>query len=176
LISIPLPIIPLQSRKVPQEVTRTLIPTRVIIQILLMICLRIPPLARWQDLRNNLSLPPLLIDQLRYLPRHTLLLRVVIEDATAVLRASIWTLLVRCRRVVHLIEELEELAVCYLCWIVGDLKSFGMSRTPRTHSPITRTLHITANVPDSRIVQSLSLEFFPEHVLDAPETSCCDGG
>lgn len=45
-----------------------------------MIILRIPPLTRRQDLGNNISLPPLLIRLPRYIPRNTLLLRIVIEN------------------------------------------------------------------------------------------------
>ncbi len=105
---------------------RALISAWVIVQILLMIRFRIPPLARRQNFRNNLPLPPFLISQLSDLPRHTLLLLVVIKNPAAVLRAGIWALAVRGRRIVHLVEELEELAVSYLRGVVGNLQGFGI--------------------------------------------------
>lgn len=80
-----------------------------------MICLCIPPLARGQDLRDDLTLPPLLVDELGNFTGNLLLLCVVVEDAGAVLRAGVWALAVRGCGVMHLVEEFEELAV-------GDLR------------------------------------------------------
>ena len=105
LPSIYLPLI--QQRETPQKVTWALISARIIIQIFLMIILRIPPLTRRQDLGNNISLPPLLIRLPRYIPRNTLLLRIVIENPWSVLWAGVWALAIRGRWVVHLVEELE---------------------------------------------------------------------
>ncbi len=76
-----------------------------------MILLRIPPLTRGQDLRDDLALPPLLIHQLGDLLRDGLLLGIVIEDAGAVLAAAVGALPVYRRGVVHAVEEFEELAV-----------------------------------------------------------------
>ena len=114
--------------------TRALIPAWVAVQVLLVIILRIPPLSSGQDLRNNLPFPPLLIDLLRHLPRHTLLLSVVIENAASVLGARVWTLAVGSRRIVHFVEELEELAVGYLVGVKGYLKGFGICNTSQLAS------------------------------------------
>ncbi len=86
-----------------------------------MIILGIPPLARRQDLRNNLPLPPFLISQLRHFTCNTLLFRRVVEDSGPVLRAGIWTLTVGSGGVVHAVEEFEELAVGDFAWIICDL-------------------------------------------------------
>ena len=47
---------------------------------------------------------------------------------------------------------------------------------PTAHSPIPRILHVTPNVPHARIVQALALVLATIHVLNAPETACCDSG
>jgi hypothetical protein len=57
------------------------------------------------------------------------LLRIMIEDSTPVLRPGIRALTVRSCRVMHFIEEFEELAVCYLCRVEGNLESFGICNT-----------------------------------------------
>jgi hypothetical protein len=93
------------------------------------IILRIPPLARGQDLSYNLSFPPLLIRPLRHLPRNSLLFRIMIEDSTPILRPGIRPLAVRSCRVMHFIEKFEELAVCYLRGVEGNLESFGIWNT-----------------------------------------------
>lgn len=95
-------------------------------QILLMIGLSIPPFARWQNLRNNLPLPPFFIHQFGNLLRDTLLLRIMVEDARAVLGARIWTLAVRGCGIMHLVEEFEELSVSDFRWVVCDLQGFGI--------------------------------------------------
>ena len=79
-----------------------------------MVSLGVPPLARRQNLRNNLPLPPFLICQFRDLPRDLLLFSVMVKDAGAILRATVWTLAVGGGGIVHFVEEFEELAVCDL--------------------------------------------------------------
>jgi hypothetical protein len=116
----------IQGRETPQEMTWAFIPARVVVQILLVIILRIPPLTRGQDLSYNLSFPPLLIRLLRHLPRNSLLFRVMIEDSTPILGSGVRPLAVRSCRVMHFIEEFEELAVCNLRGVEGNLESFGI--------------------------------------------------
>ncbi len=91
-----------------------------------MIILCIPPLARRKDLGNNLPLPPLLIRQLGHLPRDPLLLGVIIEDPAPVLAPRVGALAVRRRRVMHAVEELEELAVRDFGGVVCDQEGFGV--------------------------------------------------
>jgi len=164
----------IQRRETPQKVTGTFIASNIVLQIFLMIILGIPPLTRRQDLRNNLPLPPLLIRLSRHIPRDSLLLRIMIENPRSILRTSIWTLAVRGRGVVHLVEEFEQLAIGHLIRVKCNLKGFGMSSTTRANCAIARTLGITANIPYSRIIQSLPFKLFPIHVFDAPETSRCN--
>ena len=102
----------LQLRKLPHKMRRTLIPPGVIMQIQLMIFLRVPPLARLQDLRRDRALfPPLLLHLLRHALRLGLLLRRMVEDGAAVLRPRVHALAVRRGGIVHLVEEFEEGAV-----------------------------------------------------------------
>lgn len=109
------------------SLSRTLITTRVILQIQLMILLRIPPLARGQDLRRDgPAAPPLLLHLLRHLLGRLLLLLVVVEDGAAVLRPAVGALSVLGCRVVHLVEEFEQLAVSDLVWVEGYLEGFGV--------------------------------------------------
>ena len=98
-----------------------------------MVIFRVPPLARRQDLRDHLPLPPLLADQLRHLPRYALLLRVVVEDAAAVLGAGVRPLAVGGRGVVHPVEEFEELSVGDLVWVEGYLEGFGVCLGSQCH-------------------------------------------
>lgn len=102
----------LQRRKPPHIMRRTLIPPRILIQIQLMISLGIPPLPRLQNLRRDrFPLPPLLLHLPRHLPRLPLLLGRVVEDGGPVLRARVGALPVLRRRVMHLVEECEEIRV-----------------------------------------------------------------
>jgi hypothetical protein len=57
------------------------------------------------------------------------LLRIMIENSTPILRPGIRALTVRSCRVMHFIEEFEELAVCYLRGVEGNLESFGIWNT-----------------------------------------------
>lgn len=101
----------LQIRQLPQIMTRAFIPARIPIQIQLMIRLGIPPLARRQNLRDDLAMPPLLVGLLRHVLCDTLLLVVVVEDAGAVLGADVRALAVGRGRVVHLVEVFDQGAV-----------------------------------------------------------------
>lgn len=143
----------LQIRKLPQEMTRAFISSRVIIQIQLMVLLRIPPLACFQDLSRNAALPPLLVHFICNFSRNLLLLGIVVENRAAVLRADIRALAVLGRWVVHLVEKLEESAVLNLIRVVDDLERFGMSSPPAAYSPISRVVCVAANVSDACIVQ-----------------------
>lgn len=93
-----------------------------------MVLLGIPPLTSRQDLSGHRLLEPLLADLVRNLLRNLLLLLAVCEDRAAVLGADITALTVHRRRIVHTIEELDELTVCYDGRIEGDLESFGICR------------------------------------------------
>lgn len=41
----------------------------------------------------------------------------------------------------------------------------------RAYGSVTWALYVTSDISHSRIVKTLSLEFFPEHMFNAPETS-----
>lgn len=115
-----------QRREAPQEVARTLVSARVCVEVLLVVRLSIPPFARGQHFGGDAALPPLLVDLLRHLLRNLLLLRVVVEDGAAVLRAHVGALAVLGRGVVHLVEELEERAVFDLGGVVDYLERLGV--------------------------------------------------
>lgn len=106
--------------------TRALVSAWVVVQVQLMVLLGIPPLSRRQNLRCHTALPPLLVDLVGDLARNLLLLGVVVKDGTAVLRATVWALLILCGWIVHLVEELEKSAVCNLLRIVYYLERFGI--------------------------------------------------
>lgn len=96
------------------------------VQILLVVILSIPPSPRRRYLRLYSSLVPLLIRLSRHLPRDCFLLWRVKVDRAPVLRTYVRTLPVGGRGVVHAVEELEELAVGDLRWVVVDLQGFGV--------------------------------------------------
>ena len=94
-------------------------------QIQLMIILRIPPLARLENLRRNLALlPPLLLHLLRHALRLPLLFRRVVKDGAAVLGSCIHALAVRGGGIVHFVEEFEEGGVGEGGGIEGHLEGF----------------------------------------------------
>ena len=104
---------------------RALVSAWVFVQIELMVRLCIPPLTRRQDLGNNLpTLPPLLLNLLRDLLCLLLLLCIVIEDATSVLRSGVWSLTVVGCGIVHFVEEFDQCGVADFTWVVGYLKGF----------------------------------------------------
>lgn len=76
-----------------------------------MVVLGVPPGAGGDDLGHDLALVPLLVGLLGDLLRDLLLLLVVEVDAAAVVGPRVRALPVYRRRVVHPVEELEELAV-----------------------------------------------------------------
>jgi hypothetical protein len=96
------------------------------VQVLLMIRLGIPPLARLQNLRRDFPLVPLRVCFGCYVLGDGLLLGRVVEDAAAVLRADVRALAVGGRRVVHAVEVLEQAAVGDLGWVEDDLEGFGV--------------------------------------------------
>lgn len=115
-----------QRREVSQEMAGALVATRVDVEVLLVVRLRVPPLAGWQNFCGNATLPPLFVDLLRDLLCNLLLLIVVVEDGAAVLCANIRSLTVLGCGVVHLVEELEERAVFDLGWVVDYLERLSV--------------------------------------------------
>ena len=101
-----------------------------------MVRFRVPPLPRWQHLRRNATLPPLLVHLLGDILRNLLLLCIMEEDATPVLRADIRTLSVRRGGVVHLVEVLEEGTVGDFLGVEDYLEGLGVYRCVSTTSYI----------------------------------------
>ena len=129
----------LQSGELPQEMTRTLIPTRIIVQVQLMVTLGIPPLARGQNFGRDAVIPPLLVRLLRHLLRHRLLLLAVVEDARPVLRADVGPLPVGGGRVVHAVEVLDDVAVAELRRVEDELAGFRVYSSLRSAFPPSPT-------------------------------------
>nr|WVD56316.1 methioninesulfoxide reductase [Botrytis cinerea] len=74
--------------------TWAFIATWIIIQILLMIRFRIPPLSCLQNFCDYTPFPPFLIDLLSNFPRFFFLFFIVVKDSRSILSASVWTLLI----------------------------------------------------------------------------------
>jgi len=165
----------LQRWETPQEVAGALITPRVVVQIQLMVLFRIPPFPRWQDLRRNTTLPPLLVHLVGNVARNLLLLGIVVEDGRAILGTNIGSLAVLGGGIVHLVEELEKGTVGDFFGVVDYLQGFGVTSASTAHGSVPWVLAITANVSNARVVQALALVLPPVHVLDAPETSCGNG-
>ena len=88
---------------------QNILPSRVLVQIQLMIGLCIPPLSCLQNLRRDLTLlPPLRLYLLRHLLGRLLLFWRVVEDTAAVLSSRVHALAVFGRGIVHFVEEFEE--------------------------------------------------------------------
>lgn len=109
--------------------TRTLVSARVIIQIQLMVLLSVPPLPCGQNLRDNATLPPLLVYLLCDFSRLLLLFFIVVEDCRSILRSSVRTLSVRGGGVMHFVEEFDEGAIFDLFRVVDDLESLGVCKS-----------------------------------------------
>jgi hypothetical protein len=106
---------------------RALVATRIFIQVELMVSLRIPPFTSRENLSGDLAIPPpLLLHFVSDILGNFLLLLIVEEDAAAVLCASVATLPVQGSRVVHFVEELDELAVRDFFGVEYDLERFGV--------------------------------------------------
>lgn len=92
-----------------------------------MIGLRVPPFSSRQDLGGDLAvLPPLFLHLLCDIFCDILLLLVVVEDGAAVLGSDIWPLPVQSSRIMHLVEEFDELAVGDFLGVEDDLQGFGI--------------------------------------------------
>lgn len=162
------------------------------VQVQLVVCLRIIPLACRYYLGDNLPLIPFLVDFLCDVLGNFFLLRIVVEDGTPVLRTVIGALRIRRGRVVHSIEELEQRAVGDLLRVIYDLESLGiycsksaialrvgaklLTSSPSTaDGAIAGVVCITSDVPNARVYQSLVAKVLPVHVLDSPEAARRNG-
>ena len=106
---------------------RTLIATRVVMQIQLMIILGIPPSTRLKDLGcDRPALPPLLLRSLCNLLRLRFLLGVMVEDGRTVLGTTIHALPILSCRIMHFVEEFEEGGILDFFGIEDYLKRFGV--------------------------------------------------
>ena len=95
-----------------------------------MVVLGIPPRTCLEDLsRDRSTLPPLLLCSLCDLLCLRFLLRTVIEDGRAVLRASVHALAILGCGIVHLVEELEQGGILDFLRVEDHLKGFGVCRT-----------------------------------------------
>lgn len=111
----------LQSGEVAQVVASALVAEGVLVKVELVVLLGVPPLASLHDLGGDLAIVPLLVDLGGDLLSNALLLGVVVEDARAVLGAGVVALTVESGRVVHAVEELEQLLVAESVGIVDQL-------------------------------------------------------
>ena len=93
-----------------------------------MVRLGIPPVSHshGRNLGRDLLAtgPPLLLDPLGHVAGDARLVVVMVVDAAAVLGADVGALAVRGGGVVHLVEELEQLAVGDLCGVECYLQCF----------------------------------------------------
>lgn len=104
----------------------TRVPAGVVVEVELVVCLCVPPLASRKNFSNDLVLPPFLANLLGDILGYRSLLLVVCEDSRSVLRTSIRSLSVGCGRVVHSVEELDKLSVRDLLRIIDDLQCLGV--------------------------------------------------
>lgn len=90
-----------------------------------MIRLGVPPFRHGRNLRRDGAvLPPLLLDALGHVAGDAGLVVVMVVDAAAVLGADVGALAVGGGGVVHLVEELEQLAVGDFGGVECDLQGF----------------------------------------------------
>lgn len=106
----------------------TFITPGIVLEVQLMIILGVPPGTRRDDLCHDTTLVPLIVGLLCDLLGNLLLLLVVEVDPTAVVGPSVWTLPVYRCRVMHPVEELEELTVRDPRGIVVDQQSLIVCR------------------------------------------------
>ena len=117
----------LQRWKTPGIMRRTLIATRIIMQVQLMIILCVPPSTRLKYLGcDRPTLPPLFLRSLCNLLRLRFLLRVMVEDGGTVLGATIHALPILGCRIMHFVKEFEEGGVLDFFRIEYYLKRFGV--------------------------------------------------
>lgn len=108
--------------------SRAFVSSRVLVQVQLVVLLSIPPLTSRDDLSRHRLLVPLFANFIRNFLGNLLLLLAMREDHATVLGADIPALAIRRRRIVHTIEELEELAIAHDGGIKGNLESFGVCK------------------------------------------------
>lgn len=167
-----------QWRELPQEMGRTLVTSFVDIKIPLMIVLRIPPIASRQNLGRNTLFPPFLSHLRRQTPRLLLLRLIMKENRTPILTARIRSLAINSRRIMHLIEELQQRSIRHLLRIKPDLQRLCMSGAAGAYGAVGRVRGIAADVADAGVEQLRRGEVVAVHVLDAPEAAggyCAEG-
>jgi len=164
-----------QWRKFAEKMARALIASRILVQVKLVIRFSIPPFSCREYFCCDLPiLPPLLLNLLRDLLCFLLLLLVVVEDATAILCASIRPLLIQSCRIMHFVKEFNQLPIWDFFWVVDDLKGFGVASPSWANIPIAWAFGIATNVSNSCIDKTLVFECASVHMLDAPEAACGD--
>jgi hypothetical protein len=107
-------------------VTGALVAAGVALEVELVVLLGVPPLTGGQDLGDDAAAPPLLVGRVSYLARDARLLVAVREDTRPVLRAHVGPLRVARRRVVHPVEELEQLLVRDALGVVDEPRRLGV--------------------------------------------------
>ena len=141
-----------------------------------MIILRIPPLARGQDLRRDGPIfPPLLLHLLGHLLRNGLLLRVVVENPTPILSPHVRSLSIHCRRVVHFIQELDQLSVRQLFGVEEHQQGLGVACPTGADRAIGRIVGVASDVSDTCVDQTFTGKLLAVHVLDAPKAAGGNG-
>lgn len=146
----PYSLLSLQRWEIVHLMVLTLVAPWVTVQVLLVHQLGRPEVGRRYDLGDDAALVPLLVGFSRDLSRDFLLLFVVEEYRAPVLRPHIDTLLVLSRRVVRVVEELDDLCVgdsrrvvvhcygfgVYRCWVFMLVDQFGTLSEPyATYAP-----------------------------------------
>jgi len=154
----------LQRRELPQKVTWALITTGVMVQVQLMVLFRIPPLACWQNLRRNTALPPLLVNLVRHVPRNLLLLGIVVKNCRSVLSANIRALAICSRRIMHLIEKFQQVAICDFLGVIDYLQCLGIYPIRQ----LLRVLHCKQERRDLRPVRPLHTALYPGFSMSPP--------
>ena len=146
------------------------VPVGVVLQVVLVLRLGLPEVPGRADLGHHFAWPKAgRLDVGDGVQRDSLLLVIEVEDRRAVTGSPVVTLLVLCRRIVDLEEELQHRAVIGNRRVVNDFNGLGMGAVVT----VGRVGDVAAGVTDPGCDHT---RLFADQVLHSPEATASQDG
>jgi len=163
--------------KFPDKVQWTLVSTRIVIQVQLMVILCVVPAAcHFHVGRHWFIVIPLLCNFLFQALSDLQLLLGIGKHSRSVLCALISTLSILGSGIVHLPEEFQQLPIRNFIWVEQDQERLGVTSVATTNCSIARCRDFSTSITNSCIQQALAIaKVLAIQVFHAPEAASCYG-
>ena len=154
-----------------------MIAKRLFLQIILMVILSIIPLRRRPNLsRDRLSFIPLLPDLLLDLFRNPLLILILVENRTPILRPRVGALSIQRRRIVHAEEILDHLSIAHFARVERNQQTLRVACSSTADRAVVGCFRLAACVADTAVQEAFTLPVFAVEFFEAPEAAAGEDG